>query len=516
MKGEIHLARYLSDFDMQSMECMKFDTVIIGGGLAGLFCALKLPKNMKVAVLCKGKAEDCDSYLAQGGIAASIGDDDRTLHMRDTVTAGCGVNNREAVEILVNSSEEAITDLLRLGVPFDRNADGTFKRSLEGNHSIKRILHVDGDATGKGIMTSLFADCAKRGNIRLLEDTFAIDLATDDGKCIGVISQRKSGKLFLSAANCVMATGGIGQLFPATTNSTVLTGDGVAMAARAGAKLSSLEYIQFHPTALYMPEKEERAFLISEAVRGEGAVLRNKNGERFMPYYDSRLELAPRDIVARAIYDQMLKTGSPCVYLDITAKSRDFLKKRFPTIFGECLKHGIDISKDLIPVAPCEHYFMGGITTDSHGHTNIENLYAAGECASTGVHGANRLASNSLLEAVVFGGRVANDISGRTVSHAPRKMLRFSQARKGRLKNVDWLREHLRRIMMDNAGIIRSEKKLCSALQEIEDVQKREIDDALLCTEKDFETADMYETARLIVQAAANNRHSIGSHYITD
>lgn len=515
-EGERSLARYLSDFDTADMERLSFDAVIVGGGLAGIYCALRLPRGMKVAVLCKKKREDCDSYLAQGGIAASLAGDDRELHIRDTMNAGCGVNDPQAVRILVEESGRAIQSLVDLGVPFDRGADGAFLRSLEGNHSMKRILHVNGDATGRGIMSALFADCDGRSNIRILEDTFAVDLVTDGGRCVGLLAENGGKRAFFTAPRLVLATGGIGQLFPATTNSVTLTGDGIAMAHRAGARASSLEFIQFHPTALYTTRKTERAFLISEAVRGEGALLRNPKGERFMPLYDPRLELAPRDIVARAIYDQMTRAGSPCVYLDITGKSSGFLAGRFPTIYRECMENGIDISKDWIPVAPCEHYFIGGIRTDYNGRTHIGGLYAVGECASTGVHGANRLASNSLLEAVVFGGRTADDMAGSAAGPEPRGDYRYDAKRKGGRPDEKALREKLRRRMLADAGIIRSGKKLRRALKIIDDVQNRCLADARLSTRGEWEVADMYETARLIVRSAAENRRSIGSHYITD
>ena len=417
----------------------------------------------------------------------------------------------------MDESEEAIRSLLDLGVPFDRDENGCFRRSLEGGHSLKRILHVDGDATGKGIMTALFEDCAGRGNIHVFENTFAIDLFTDESCCRGVLAEQDGRKVLFTAADCVLATGGIGQLYPSTTNSVVLTGDGEAMADRAGAKLSSMEFVQFHPTALYTGRQEERAFLISEAVRGEGALLRNRDGERFMPQYDSRLELAPRDVVARAIYDQMQKTDTPYVYLDITAKNREFLRRRFPTIFQECEKNGTDLSKDWVPVAPCEHYFMGGIRTDFAGRTNLKNLYAVGECACTGVHGANRLASNSLLEAVVFGKRAAEDIAGHPPLH-PEPVRFHGTAGRGageKPGNMKVLRENLRRLMADSAGIVRRESALRAAREKTESVLQT-FEHASLTTRDEFEAADMAETADLIIRAAESDRRSIGSHYLLE
>ncbi|WZL78563.1 L-aspartate oxidase [Eubacteriales bacterium mix99] len=509
------MSEYLIDFDTADMQRLHFDTVIVGGGIAGLTCALHLPRSMKTVVLCKGKWADCDSFLAQGGIAASIGRDDRELHIRDTIRAGCGINDMQAVRILVKESELAIRSLADLGVPFDRGPDGAFLRSLEGGHSVKRILHVHGDATGKGIMDVLTADCADRENIRMMEHTFALDLITDQGRCIGLLAENGGKLIFLTAAHFVLATGGIGQLYPISTNSLTLTGDGIAMAYRAGARTTSMEFVQFHPTALYTAQKPERAFLISEAVRGEGAILLNSNGERFMPLYDERLELAPRDIVARAIYDQMIRTDSPCVYLDITGKGRNFLAARFPTIYAECKKNGIDMAVDRIPVAPCEHYFMGGIQTDTNGRTSLAGLYAVGECASTGVHGANRLASNSLLEAVVFGSRAADAIAGCSEKTVQAKNYRYDGERKHVLSEEKVLREQLRSRMQVDAGILRNGRNLRSALEVVEDMQNRCFSSRLV-VRREWETADMYETAGLILHAAAENRHSIGSHFIAD
>lgn len=510
------MKRYLINFNTDNIPEKNYDTVIIGAGLAGLYTALTLPKSKKIAVICKKTLKDSDSYLAQGGIAASIGNDDRSLHIKDTLTAGCFVNNKEAVDVLINESEDAIKSLIDLGVPFDRDEKGILKRSLEGNHSIKRILHVNGDATGQGIMEALIKKASETENIDIMENTFAVDAITDGDMCRGIIAISGDRYIVLTGESFVFATGGIGQLYPKTTNSVVLTGDGIAMAKRAGLTLESMEYIQFHPTALYTKDVKERAFLISEAVRGEGAILRNIKGERFMPLYDKRLELAPRDIVARAINEQMEKYCSQFVNLDITTESKDFLEKRFPMIYDTCMQHGIDISKDCIPVVPVEHYFMGGIKVNLSSRTDIKNIYAVGECSSTGVHGANRLASNSLLEAVVFGHRTALDIENRNdLSTNSSRDYSYNAERCKMCIDSDSLKKDLRNIMHDDVGIVRTPEKMSHASQFINNVISK-IENAQLINLNDFETVNMYEVAESVIDAAIKNKKSIGSHYVVD
>ena len=509
------MKRYLINFDTKNLLKKNYDTVIIGAGLAGLYTALTLPESQSIAVLCKRTLKDSDSYLAQGGIAASIENDDRSLHIKDTLVAGCYVNDKKAVDVLINESEDAIKSLIDLGVPFDRDEKGMLKRSLEGNHSIKRILHVNGDATGQGIMEALIKKASEKSNIDIMENTFAVDAVTDGDICTGIIALKDNKYFLLCGENFVLATGGIGQIYPKTTNSIVLTGDGIAMAKRAGMKLESMEYIQFHPTALYTEDVKERAFLISEAVRGEGAVLRNMDDEKFMPLYDKRLDLAPRDIVARAINDQMEKYHSKFVNLDITAKDKNFLEKRFPMIYDTCMKHGIDISKDYIPVAPVEHYFMGGIKVNLSSRTDIKNVYAVGECSSTGVHGANRLASNSLLEAVVFGHRTAIDIENRKDLKPVNKDFSYNAERCKMCIDSDSLKKELRDIMLENVGIIRTPEKMLHAESFVNNAISK-IDNAQLMNSNDYEAVNMYEVAKSIIEDAINNKESIGSHYVVD
>lgn len=511
------MKRYLVDFKNEPCEGRYFDIVIIGAGIAGLYTALMLPKKLKIAVLSKKEIDDSDSYMAQGGIAASIGDDDRELHIKDTVNAGCYVNNAKAVKVLVDESQQAIENLIELGVNFDRDDQGNFYRSFEGNHSIPRILHVNGDSTGKGIMDVLIKDAESADNIEIIPDVFALDIVENRGKCCGVTVFYKGRSMYFISRYCIMASGGIGQLFSKTTNVDVLTGDGIAMAIRADVKLKDMEYVQFHPTAFYTGDTNDRLFLISEAVRGEGAVLRNMEGKRFMGEYDRRMELAPRDIVARAIFHEMNKVSSKYVYLDATMYDKDFLQNRFRQIYRECESSSIEMYRDYIPVTPAEHYFMGGIEVDLFGRTSMEGLYALGECACTGVHGANRLASNSLLEALVFGKRAAEDISEKIscgkICSLPE--LENEDTLNGKNEEVDFhgLKRSLKILMEKHAGIIRNTDDLKAALNIIEDKLSKMEASSLESVEA-VETYNMYQVARSIVISILESKASIGSNYV--
>ncbi|WP_026487023.1 L-aspartate oxidase [Caldanaerobius polysaccharolyticus] len=509
------MRRYLMDFKASTSNGARCDVLIIGSGIAGLYTALCLPEHLKIVIMCKGSIADSNSYLAQGGIAASIGDDDRDLHVRDTMVAGAFANDENVVRSLVEESEGAIESLMRLGVMFDRDQQGNLYRSLEGGHSVPRVLHVNGDATGKGIMDALIGQVRVRANIRVIENAFVVDIITHEGICRGVIAVDSKGVNVLWAQNVVMATGGIGQLYAKTTNCKVLTGDGIAMAIRAGAKTRDMEYIQFHPTAFYSGEYGEKLFLISEAVRGEGGILRNIHGERFMEKYDERMELAPRDIVSRAIFDQMKRTGSDFVYLDVTHLGEDFLKRRFPLIYNTCKSMGIDMAKDYIPITPVAHYFMGGIETDMWGRTGIKRLYAVGECACTGVHGANRLASNSLLEGVVFGRRVAQDIKNRSDACAGENVadVEFKSYKEYRPFDPSAMKGDLRELMLSKVGIVRNEKDLKEALDCVNE-RLEFLDRAALDTVDKMEVANMYLVARFIIEGALKNKRSVGSHYV--
>lgn len=503
-----------------------YDIIIIGAGISGLYTALMLPENFKIAVLSKKDVFDSDSCLAQGGIAASIEDDDRKLHVEDTLDAGCYINDKEAVNVLVNESEDAIDKLLGIGVEFDRDSSGKYYRSLEGNHSIPRILHVNGDATGKGIMDVLIKRVEDAPNIKVITDILAVDIVTDEKKFTGLTAFWKNRFIYFRAGICVMASGGIGQIFSKTTNVDVLTGDGIAMALRAGVDLDNMQYVQFHPTALYSRNTGDRLFLISEAVRGEGAVLRNACKERFMDHYDRRKELAPRDIVARAIEDQMKRYNSDYIYLDATLYDRDFLENRFNTIYSKCMSRGIEMDKDYVPVTPAQHYFMGGIKVDLYSRTNIKNLYAVGECSCTGVHGANRLASNSLMEALVFGKRAAEDISNKMDTDKDEKSNDFhadaaEKKVKNRLQEIDeneiiLFKKKVKYCMDENAGIVRKLDSLEQALSTVNSIMDK-IENAVCTDMKNYiELYNMCQVSRCVILSAIESRTSIGSNYVEE
>lgn len=400
---------YLVNFNLKNLPREETDILIIGSGIAGLFTALKAACRYRVVIITKEDPSECSTGLAQGGIAAAFEEGDSPeLHARDTMLAGAGLNDPEAVKVLVTEGPERVKELIEWGISFDQEG-GRLALGKEGAHSRRRILHAGGDATGAVLWRELAGRAAIAENICLFPCTMALDLLVADGRCYGVLVLDESGKIrAILAKATVLATGGAGQLYPVTTNPAVATGDGVAMAFRAGAEVMDLEFYQFHPTVLVHPGAP--GFLITEALRGEGAVLRNRDGERFMPRYHPLAELAPRDVVARAIVQEMARTGTCCVFLDVTHLDPAMLERRFPTVVSTCRKLGLEVCRNWIPVAPAAHYWIGGVRTDLYGRTNLEGLYACGEVACTGVHGANRLASNSLLEAIVFGGRVAADL----------------------------------------------------------------------------------------------------------
>ena len=392
---------------MDNQNTIKTDTVIVGCGVAGLFAALCLPRNKNILIITKDDLKECDSYLAQGGVCVLKGIDDFNCYFEDTMKAGHYENNPESVKVMIESSPEIISTLVDLGVKFDTDNDGDFDYTREGAHRQNRILHHK-DETGKEITATLLSIALERENITLVSQTTMIDIIEKDNVCYGIVCEEKSGeKGIVLADDIILATGGIGGLFNNSINYPHITGDSFALALKHGVELQDLNYIQIHPTTLYS-KKSGRRFLISESVRGEGAVLLNENGERFTD------ELQPRDVVTNAICAEMEKFGTDHVYINLPSMTSEEAQKRFPNIFDACMEEGYDITKDNVPVTPGQHYLMGGIKTDINGRTSMEHLFAVGETACNGVHGKNRLASNSLLESLVFSKRAADLIADDT------------------------------------------------------------------------------------------------------
>lgn len=514
--------RYIYNFSTNEMDKDFYDVVIVGSGIAGLYTALNLDEKYKIAILSKDSLEENNTSLAQGGIAAAINaDDSPQLHMTDTLRAGSWMNDEKAVEILVNEAKENIMATIKIGVDYDRDKQGNILPTMEGGHSKRRILHAGGDATGRELHRGLMSAVLSRENIYVFQKAFAVDMLVNNIRCCGILVETENQiKVFYSRCT-VLATGGIGQIYENTTNSSIATGDGIAMAYRAGARLKDMEFVQFHPTALYSKEfkkKYGRRFLISEAVRGEGAVLRNRAGKRFLKEIPGH-ELAPRDIVARIMFKEMLEEGSEHLYLDINHKEKEFLVNRFPTIYSTCKEIGIDMSRDYIPVVPAAHYMMGGIEVDLVGKTNILSLYACGECSCTGIHGANRLASNSLLEGLVFSRRIARDIN-KTIEGTKIPIISVEYAEynvQNSLGILDWgnIRNGIAKIMKEKVGIIRTREGLKEARQELKDILT-EIEKKNCTGRYRIETKNMVEVALNIVNAALTRQKSCGAHYIID
>jgi L-aspartate oxidase len=508
------IPQYLVDFDLRDIPKVKTDCIVIGSGIAGLFTAIKASEDRRVIMITKKSVMESNTRYAQGGIAAVIAEDDSpAYHRQDTLMAGAGLCSSTAVDALVNEGPDRVHELIRLGTLFDKE-DGVLALTQEGAHSHRRILHANGDATGYEIVRALAEQVAEHENIEVWDDHYVIDLITEDGECVGALLQRPGGgRLFLQGDATILCSGGAGQLFRYTTNPEVATGDGVAIAYRAGAHIRDMEFIQFHPTALSYPGAPR--FLISEAVRGEGAVLRNINGERFMERYHELLELAPRDIVARAIVSEMELTKSTFVYLDITHESPEMVKHRFPTIHETCMGYGLDITSDWIPVAPAAHYMMGGIKTDLNGESTIPRLFACGEVSSTGVHGANRLASNSLSEAVVFGHRIIERI--RKLSPLGRDVLSVSSS-EGRVDSptqaIVERRLKLQKVMVRYAGLRRNEETLSKGIEELK--RQLPIFGSVLTKREEYEFANMLTCCLLVTESALAREESRGAHYRED
>lgn len=514
------------------MKYSKYSVVIIGSGIAGLYASLKIEQQTNlqdgILLITKSKLGESNSRYAQGGMVGVLKEnkaDSVTSHISDTIKAGAGLSEFNTVKFISENSDSVIKDLLKFGVQFDKNDKGEYTFTLEAAHSVNRVLHSGGDATGRMIEKALTKDVAENENIEVYEQTAAVELLVNaDKECKGVIVfndlTQEYETIYTSAV--ILATGGLGQLYKYTTNPAVATGDGIALAYNAGAVLQDLEFIQFHPTALAIDGDENR-FLISEAVRGEGAKLVDADGIEFMYKYHEKRELAPRDIVTRANYNEMKEKGLEHVYLNATCINREKLAKRFPNISRICAENGIDIAHDFIPVAPAAHYSMGGVKTNLEGETSVKGLYAIGEVASTGLHGGNRLASNSLLECVVCAYEVADYLKNKELK-TPKQIDedlktvidRYSKDLLMEELDIDALKHELQDIMWRGAGILRSERTLINALEEIRELSKKFPRSVKCLSKEEYEFKNMLLVSRLIINSALQRKESRGAHYRLD
>ena len=515
------------------MKYSKYSAVIIGSGIAGLYAALKIEQQVNLSdgilVITKSKFGESNSFYAQGGIVAVMKDnkaDSTASHISDTIKAGAGLSEFNTVKFISEHSDAVIKDLLKFGVEFDRDENNNLCFTREAAHSVRRILHSGGDATGRMIEKALCKKVQENENIDIYEQTSAIELIVNSkDECRGVITFNDETQEYetIYSSAVILATGGVGQLYKYTTNPAGATGDGIALAYRAGVVLQDMEFVQFHPTALAI-DGEEKRFLISEAVRGEGAKLCDADGVEFMAKYDERKELAPRDIVTRANFNEMLKNNTDNVYLNAACIDSQKLFRRFPTISKKCMECGIDIAHDFIPVAPAAHYFMGGIKTNLNGETSLKGLYAIGETASTGLHGANRLASNSLLECVVCAYSVAQYLKSIELK-TPKQIDEDIKSLIDRYSDEDVildeldmgaLKSKLKDIMWDNVGILRSEKTILAAMEELRKL-RTEFPRAYKCLNREeYEFKNMLTVSLLIAYCALLRKESRGGHYRLD
>lgn len=510
--------RYLVSFGPKDTPHLFTDILIIGGGIAGLRATLELPSELRVLVVTKDDLRESNSTYAQGGIAGVLAPDDRLEnHIEDTLIAGAGLCNRAIVERVVAEAPRQIADLIRFGTNFDREGD-ELALTREGGHSHRRIVHALGDATGAEVMRAIIERVRQCSHIHVWEKTLTIDLLTFEGRCVGALVHRpKFGMTSIWAKQVILASGGVGMIYRETTNPPVATGDGMAAAYRAGAQLRDMEFMQFHPTVLYVAGSSR--YLISEAVRGEGAYLRDRDGQRFMLDEDSRAELAPRDVVSQAIVRAMIRTQHPCVYLDLSHLPAELVRQRFPAIGKVCAGFGLDITSDLIPVRPGAHYMIGGVTVDAEGRTTLPGLWGAGEVTSSGLHGANRLASNSLIEGLVYGTACARGAAAEALKMPDRFVVppvsyRVPDQKHEPLDVAD-VTNSLRALMVRNMGVVREKTTLDEAARSVafwcRYALTREFSDRA-----GWELQNLLTVAQLMIWSARQRTESRGTHARSD
>jgi L-aspartate oxidase len=507
--------RYLTAFDPRDLPHHFTDVLVIGGGVAGLRAAFGIPRPFRVTVVTKEELRESNSTYAQGGIAGVLDPEDHfDDHIADTIAAGKGLCDLQTVELVVREAPRRIEELIHWGTHFDQE-DGHVALTREAGHSHPRIVHALGDATGREVMRAIIQQAREQKNLRIWQNSFTIDLLTHEGRCRGaIVWDKRRGASLLWAKAVVLATGGAGQLYRETTNPAIATGDGHAIAYRAGVELRDMEFMQFHPTVLYIAGSSRH--LLTEALRGEGAYLRDRNGRRFMPDYHPDAELAPRDDVSRAITSQMAKTQHPCVYLDLKHLDPSYVRERFPGIDQLCRKFDLDITKDPIPVRPGAHYMIGGVTIDGDGRTSLPGLWAAGEVSSSGLHGANRLASNSLLEGLVHGARAAEDVTRVLLSEGPTPLEVPPISSPGRtsvreLLDLADVRNSLRALMWRSVGITRDAQGLAEAADQV-DHWSRYVLAQVFPDPAGWTLQNMLVVARLMIAAAAGREESRGVH----
>ena len=502
-----------------SPHVLSTDFLILGAGVAGLRAAIELSQHGRVIMVAKGGPQDNNSFYAQGGVAVALSEEDDVVrHLADTLKAGHQLCSRPAAKALVEEGPSRIHELIEWGAKFDTE-NGKLAFTREGAHSRHRVLRAGGDATGSEMVRALTVKAQSLKNLTRMGNHFAVELCIQDGRCWGTsILDELNGTLkVIQASATILVTGGAGQVYARTTNPANATGDGLAMAFRAGALLEDMEFVQFHPTALYLPSSPP--FLLSETLRGEGGILRNNRCERFMKNYHRSQELAPRDIVSRAIWTEMQRTKARHVYLDVTHLGATFLKERFPTIYSTCLRYDIDITEEWIPVSPSAHYFMGGVKTDLHGASTIPGLFAAGEVACSGVHGANRLASNSLLEGLVFGYRAAQAASkcsptGSSPNFSDSPLLRKPTGHKMSTLDAEKIRNSLRRLMWAKVGLVRTGDSLKKAVDQIQ-LWSQKLS-AAPWNRPGLETRNMVLVGQRIAESALWRANSVGAHFRED